>query len=59
VKRKKKRTFLCKEPGGANLPDEEFTITAKDMEDSREQASVWNAVVIREIKPKQERKAKR
>lgn len=45
----KKRQFLCKEPGGSNLPDEEFIIDASDLEDARESASMWNAVVIKEI----------
>ena len=29
---------------------EEFTFYAKDLEDAEEQADIWNAVVIREIK---------
>ena len=38
------KTFLCIE--GC----EQFTIEATDINDAREQASVWNAEVIRELK---------
>jgi hypothetical protein len=38
------KTYLCSEGG------DRFTIEATDINDAREQASVWNAEVIREIK---------
>jgi len=47
----KDKLFLCREPGGANIPDELFTIMASDLKDAQQQAAIWNGVVIKEIKP--------
>jgi len=46
----RKRTYLCREPGG-KLKDEGFTIEAANLEDARAAAAQWNATVIREVKP--------
>ena len=37
------KTYLCVEEG------ERFTIQATDINDAREQVSVWNATVLREL----------
>lgn len=37
------KTFLCIEAG------ERFTIQAKDLEDAKDKAMIWNAEVIREL----------
>ncbi|MCP4705276.1 MAG: hypothetical protein GY865_11760 [candidate division Zixibacteria bacterium] len=42
---KPNKVYLCIEDG------ERFTVEATDMEDAREKASMWNAQVIRELKP--------
>lgn len=43
------KEFLCKEPGGCNLPDELFLIEAKNLDDARDLAMFYNAVVIKEV----------
>ena len=47
--RPRRRKFLCVEPGGANLKDEQFTLYANNYEHARELASIWNASVIKEV----------
>lgn len=45
-KEKTEKTFLCQEGS------EQFTITAIDLQDARDQAAMWNAVVIKQLRPK-------
>lgn len=50
----KMRTYLCREPGGSNLPTEDFTIEAKTLREACKAAAVWNAVVVRLVKERKQ-----
>ena len=48
-KRQHIKEWLCIEPGGANLPDEQFIIEAASRAEAAEAAAIYNAVVVREL----------